>query len=488
MSAIEAHSRVTMPLSPTADQHLVPKTYADSLVVGGGSGTSDIMLGSQMQPVQKFVTPIPGAAGSPVVKDVINTTVPATEMTGYVTPTFYGWNSGVFSAPPCNWVAVGAEMSPPSSPNTPCINKSTPRTHFATPNFYGSTHEFEFVIVGKRFSLQWKHYTGYTGNNKFDCQIYVYIDGELQKLRDLPLCVNAITAYRHVEFAEARVWRVRVILPGHAWFHGVWVDAATVTYAPPLDRPIGFTDGDSYFEASNGAYDDAIWNSGNANGMTDFQTFDIVTAIMEATTFWLIRGGCGGTGFFNANDGQAHTVGEVVNGTSVFLSDQRFNWTNTYYMNKLLSAYIINGTQNDGTLSGGGVLANCQSGMHTRALAGYSRIRAVDALVPIIQVGPEPFKVFGTEVDPGTNHDKNRLGQIDAVMETSKAFFIDPLNPIDWTTGTGNNSPTGTSQQGRLIGPNGIHMNYLGKKYYGTRIAQEMAKIPVSSKRLARVA
>jgi hypothetical protein len=447
--------------------------------------TNNVTLGSLFRPMRGVV-----ATGT-VVTDVINTTTPAGQTfvhSAYSAPTFYGWNSGVISAPPCNWV-VPTTMGGLATPNG-AMNHAGPRNHYLSSGFYGVNHDFEFGITGDKFSIQ-SQFTSFDGHACFDSQIYIDGgDGQgFQKLHALPLGFSTSSGvnYRHVELGNYQSWRIRVTQTSNSLVQGVWVDSATDIWAPVVDRPYIIVDGDSYVEGGGGSYDAGIWNSGATNGANSFGSHGVADVIAEMTGFWPIRLGQGGTGYFNANNGSYSDPTLTYSSFSTFLSTSRVSDAATKHLAKRPVAWVVNGTQNDGTLSGNGTLANCRAGMAARAAAGYARVRAVDPTIPIIQVSPEPYNNFAGETLPGTNHYFNRLGHMDAVAATPNAYFVDA---IYWTGGTGTTgaSSLNGSIQSRLMYSNAPHMDQLGWEMYGQRITNNLAGLPVSAARAAQLA
>lgn len=248
--------------------------------------------------------------------------------------------------------------------------------------------------------------------------------------------------------------------------------------APSPDRPLIVTTGDSYFESS-GAY-----NSGSARS---FATYGMIDAIVEATGFAVARCAQGGTGYFNDGTGTAGSLTAVASNTShtsPFGSTPRF----TYYSKFLGStakpvAFLVNGTINDGGLSGDGTTAN-QTNMQTRAKALYDAVAALDSKVGIVAIGPEPINdSYGSGA-----HATNRLGIQAAVAAHAQGIgFADANNPTTpWWTGTGYEKSVTTSQQAQLVGADQIHPNWYGHKYYGSRIAAAIGAFRVSKDRAER--
>lgn len=357
-----------------------------------------------------------------------------------------------------------------------CKNVATPR--LVGGNTVNHVTEFEFIFTGLKFDVHC------IGAGAQDIQIYVQIGGEMYKATDNPL--NSTTAggtacYRNVVFAAHYTGRIRVVMGG-CTFVGIRHEANAIC-APAPDRYTFFTDGDSYMEplhAFNASSTEASYYVG---GISDY--------IFELTGFCPIRRAQGSTGYFQFGTGVRITDDSLntgANSQSRFFSASRqthltttcddFNATKR----KNCVGYLINGTINDGNLSNG------RTEMKNRAKVCYQWLRSQDSLMPVVQIGPEPYNDAASNAD----HIANNLGQQDAMAELITAggkyyYFIDPhVGP--WYSGTGSNNSPATSTQAKLTGGDGIHGNALGYKYYAQRIVAEWGKTWISIDRVMRTA
>jgi hypothetical protein len=446
-----------------------------------------------------------GAGNGGIVTDATNTTAPASQTFvngAYATPTFVAWNAtpSPISAPGSYLIPVATGGStqattPATSPCTPCYNQSTDRTNYQytlpTGGGGAGNMDFEFVVVGNKVSIAFQC-NGINGAGYFDTQVYVEHEGVFKKAKNQPVFVMSATNggiyYRHLEFDSIRPWRVRVALPAQAWFLGLYANANANIYAPKQNVPTFVADGDSYFEPAGNSFDSGIYGtSGNAtSGMISYMTFGTVDGIAEATGWWPIRIAEGGTGYFNIGNGSdsPDTYYDVsgYGHFSEFGSLQRIANYQNKFANRLPIVYIMNGTQNDGI----GVVAT----MKARAKLVYNRIRAVDPIIPILQIGNEANLRFGINYSQTGACALDDQGMQQAIAELPWSGFV-KCQPTDnalltgwWTDITGgnigstNNSPA-TSVQAQMIGPNGLHPCWLGAKNVGNRDAGELANLAI---------
>ncbi len=146
------------------------------------------------------------------------------------------------------------------------------------------------------------------------------------------------------------------------------------------------------------------------------------------------------------------------------------------------------GSINGGALSGG------TAPEKARAKVVFTEGMALDSagLMSIVHVGPEPYTAIGAGT-PGYVaagvHDLNRLGQIAAVAETPRAYFVDQSNPTNpWWTGNGSNNSSLSDQQALLTGADNIHYNARQAQQHGRRIADAIGDIPIPIARATRSA
>ncbi|RYF28013.1 MAG: hypothetical protein EOO17_05475 [Chloroflexi bacterium] len=353
------------------------------------------------------------------------------------------WNSPRLNTQSQKLVAVD-----PGNVAAGCTNMSNGRT-------IGSCFDIEFELTGDKFAIHMQTF-GY-----FDTQIYVEHEGQMMKLKTYPMGEDyAGTNFRSIRFARYATRRIRIVMPFIYFFQILHESNAIIKRTP--DRPMIAITGDSYVDGSS------AYNAGSARSYAVAGTVD---AIIEATGFAVLRLGQGGTGYFNNATGVASDTPGPVNSTR-FFSTSRIAAMSAFGASKIV-ALVVNGTINDGELSGG------TAGMRVRALAGFQAVNGFDPGISIISVSPEPLN----NAQAGNVHDLNRLGLIQAIDEHPQGVgFIDFFNPTDplWT-GTGTEANPLNDPQSKLVGGDAIHGNWAGYKLYGQHIAMQMAemKIPI---------
>lgn len=405
-------------------------------------------------------------SSSVLVSDQYVTAVPG----DYVNQWGTRWDSANLNVQGQNLVAVTA-----GTPASGCVNDSTGRYQVVSSTNVpmASVIDIEFLHTGDKLDIMMQTF------GAFDTQVYIEDEGRMKKAKALPLAGNnSGYSYRSLRFAEIATRRIRIVMPAVYFIQVLHEQSAIV--APSPDRPLIVTTGDSYFEAS-GAY-----NSGSTR---TFATYGMLDALIEATGFAVARCAQGGTGYFNDGTGAAGSLTAVASNTShtsPFGSAPRV----AYYGKFLGSvakpvAVLVNGTINDGGLSGDGTNAS-QAGMQTRVTALLNAIAALDPKVGIVAIGPEPINdSYGSGA-----HATNRLGIQAAIAAHAQGIgFADANNPTTpWWTGTGYEKSVSTSQQAQMVGADQIHPNWFGHKYYGSRIAAAIGDFRVPKDRAERTA
>jgi hypothetical protein len=410
-----------------------------------------VSLHSLFRPMNEIVS-----AGT-LELDYYRLSSPSGDYTNY---TLSRWDSGKFNLQGQNWVSYI-----PGSPSYGCINDSTGRVSGDNP--FPSIIDFEFLFTGDKLDIAAQAYS------LFDSQVYIEDNGVMKKAKHLPLALNGYSGvlYRSLRFSEIGTRRIRIVLPATN-FIGIYHEQSAVI-APSPDRPLMLITGDSYVEASGGY---------NEDSERTFFTFGLCDQIMELTGFALARCAQGGTGYFNDGQGGTSLTPVGARGTSPFFSDDRKPFYQMFLAEKPV-LMIVNGTINDGELSGG------QAGQQARLAAALDWITDQDDYCSIAIVGPEPFN--GSYV-PTTTHTLNRAGQRAAVADKAgemehgaTCIHVDANNPNrPFFTGSGSEAdPDSTSQQATLTGMDGIHGNWFGYKHYGTCIVNELRKMSVSKLR-----
>lgn len=417
----------------------------------GGASTSSTTLGSLYQPMTDIIS------SSVLTTDEYVTTLPSDYTNAWGTV----WTSPNFNTQGQNWVAVNS-----GNIAAGCQNDSNGRRSGSNP--FGSVFDFEFLFTGSKLDINIQSF------GVFDTQVYIEDEGRMKKAKALPLAGNINGfAFRSLRFAEVATRRIRVVLPAVYFVQVAHEQSAIVRRS--ADRPLLLTTGDSYFDASS------AYNEGSTR---TFATFGIIDQIIESTGFAVARLGQGGSGYFNNGAGAASETPGPVNTTRFFSSNRVTTMSQFLGSTAKPVALLINGTINDGGLSGDGTNASA-SGMQARCLAGWQAVNTIDSLCSIIQIGPEPINDSHTVASV---HATNRTGQMNAIAAHPQAIgFIDAGNPTTaFWNGTGyDNSPT-SSQQAYMVGHDQIHPNWYGHKHYGIQIAAAMKTMKVPTARAQR--
>lgn len=402
---------------------------------GSGSSIDDIKLKELYQPIIGVIPTSEVTQDQYFHDDVDSGTF--VNMTGTL------WNSPEFNTQSQKLVAVNG-----SNPAFGCTNMSNGRQ-------IGSILDIEFEFTGDKFAIHMQAF-GY-----YDTQIYVEHEGQMMKIKSYPLADDySGFTFRSIKFSRYATRRIRIILPFLYFLQIIHESNAVVKKTP--NRPMIAITGDSYVDASTGY---------NAGSSRSYVTAGVVDAIIEATGFAVLRLGQGGTGYFNNASGVASDALGPAD-ASRFFSSQRLTSLQATGPGSL-TALVVNGTINDGELSGG------TAAMKARALAGYQAVTTWDPGVSIIAVTPEPL---GNPTVGGV-HDLNRIAIIQAIDEHPQGIGVvdvfDPASPL-WT-GTGTEASPEADQQTKLVGMDGIHGNWAGYKLYGHYISMKMGemKIPI---------
>ncbi|UVK62948.1 hydrolase [Gordonia phage Hexbug] len=414
--------------------------------------------------------PFDGTGPTPNYDAYHNDIAPGDWTGGYV---LERWDSAGFNKQGQNLVGIT------SDPNDGCINFTAGRL---TPQFQsvGSVMDLEFMFTGDKFDIVMADPGG-----TYDTQVYIAESGEpMRKLTDLPKqgttrggAQNKI--YRRIRLNGRRERRIRIILP-LGIFHGILREKRDVV-APSPDRPLMLVTGDSYVESIG---------SQNAGSARTFHTYGIMEAIIEATGFAIARLGQGGTGYFNNASGQV----SAINDYGPYFSSAFFSAHRCYNLSAFLGsgpkpvALLVNGTINDGELSGSGSGVADASAMQARVTAGWDWVRGTDDKVGIIQVSPEPYN--NQMANPNGPHMVNRQGQkAAAAAHPSCIGYVDACDPAaPFFSGTGYEGSPADSSQAAGTGADQIHGNWYGYNHYGKRIVAAIGSMRVNDDRAQRIA
>lgn len=355
---------------------------------------------------------------------------------------------------------------------------------------------FGFVNTGDKLDIM------VVSTGAFDMQVYVEYQGKLVKLRDKPLS-SSLTSYvfRNIKFTatqngaggavsrggfKRRAFYVK--LAGNVNFVQLNVEAASLTYPTPLRNMFVIGPADSYPESLHNQ---------NAGSDETYFSYGPQDALFEATGMPCWNGAEGGTAFFQNGDTVARTddTANASSGGTRWGSAPRKAAIAAGFAAGAANPYVGiskplfmlgHGTINDGALSGG------TAALKARAKVVYSEALAQDTtgLMSMIQVGPEPYTAIGGSPPSYTAssvHDLNRLGEIAAIAETPRGYFVDASNPTNpWWTGNAANNTSLTDQQALITGADTIHGNYRGYHAHGRRIADAIGDIPIPIGRATR--
>lgn len=342
-----------------------------------------------------------------------------------------------------------------------------------------SMTDVEFIFTGDKLDLSF-----YCWGGASDTQVYIEHEGQMKKAKALPQASPAVTGtvFRRLRFAERFTGRIRFLLQGGINFIQIVHEQNAILRRSP-DRPLLMITGDSYVDATD------PYNSGSARS---FHTFGIAEQILEMTGFAICRAGQGGTGYFNDGTGGTSLTPVGVWGSSPFFSADRKTAYGAFLNNTAKPVlFLVNGTLNDGGLSGDGTNANATN-MQAKVAAALDYITATDPYCSIALVGPEPYN--DSQV-PTTVHTVNRGGMMSAAAAKTMAngascVFVDANNPTTpFFSGTGSEAaPNSASPQAQLLGGDGIHGNWYGYKHYGSLIVNGIRNMKVSKQRAMRAA
>lgn len=440
------------------------KVTAPSLQISGGSPASGKVLTSDATGNATWQTPVSSGGSSSVddikLKDLyqpIVGVIPASEVTqdqyfhdNVDSGTFASITGTLWNSPKFNTQSQKLVAANPSNAAIGCTNMPNGRQ-------VGSILDIEFEFTGDKFAIHMQAF-GY-----YDCQVYVEHEGQMTKLKAFPMTDNyAGFTFRSIKFARYTTRRIRILIPFIYFLQIIHENNAVIKKTP--NRPMIAITGDSYVDGSS------AYNEGSAQS---YMTAGVVDAIIEATGFAVLRLGQGGTGYFNNATGAASDAPGPINSTR-FFSTQRIAAMQEIGTGNLL-ALLVNGTINDGELSGG------TAAMRARALEGYQAVSSWDPGISIVAVSPEPLN----NPTAGNVHDLNRLGIIQAIDEHPQGVgVVDVFNPASplWT-GTGTEAAPVADQQSKLVGMDGIHGNYAGYKLYGHYISMYMGEMKVPIER-----
>ena len=424
----------------------------------------------------------PIGASNAVALGVVSSAALSATRQSYTAGTISYWNTaGRWNTQGQKWAAITAGSGPAG-----VQNRATGRS-FLEITWMHHICEVETVFTGEKLDIQvWGSSTG------FDVAVWIEHGGRMIRLTQYPLGgATSEMRYLNIMFAQPYHGRIRVHVGAGAFVGFGHEQSAILTPAP--NRPYCILDGDSYVEGQQAQ------NAGGAE--LAYFTANVAMHLFEATGFVFGQRAQGGTGFFqNAANPVTDDSWGLLASTRWFSAHRRAWMTNlgpppydfALPVGQKPLFFILNGTWNDGTASGG------QTPMYARAKECYQWVVGQDPYITMVHVLCEPYwgngsggyGAAGTPTGPptvGNAHHLNVLGQLQALAEVPRCYAINPFGPDNpWWTGKGDYTTLATdtgSQQAKLTGSDHIHGNYAGYRHYAHRIARELGEIAVPAGR-----
>lgn len=365
-----------------------------------------------------------------------------------------GFGATLWNSPNFNTQGMVVTPLDPQNISAGARNQAPART------FTGGCYDFEFTINDNKLSFMAGAFSGW------DCQVYVSDDNDvMRKLKPRPLIYTGPNTplFRSIVFATRRTRRVRYVGAFDAFYQLLHSPDAVIRKTE--DRPLVVSISDSFRDASG------MKNNGSAES---YHTAAINEWYVERTGWALQRMGIGGTGWFNNASGTASN-NDGPDGATPFFSDKNVNKIKAIGKNKI-RIIDINGTINDGELSGG------KAGMKARVIQGLNKISSWDSGIRFVIWGPEPYNNSWTN----PVHAANREALMEVAAERSDVIgFIDCSNPSSpFYSGLGyETAPVVGSSQSVLTGADTIHYNYLGGQHYAKLGLDIMANFEIEKER-----
>lgn len=389
--------------------------------LGGGAG--DVMLDEFIKP-WGMLRAVDATNGPWTATSGITAGLP-TGFPNVSGKTFYAWDSGVFNLQSQNWEAAGTATGQNESGYSAAINKSTPRVwtygglngrpleSMVDVNFMTDSANVTFVFYA-RLADQ-------AGSTTFcDVTTAVEVNGTMMELGALPATSNSGSGVKYLTqtVSQARMAEWRAILPGTCYFLGVLVDTGSSVRKAP-NKLLFAIPGDSWNEANGCTLASPI---GGAWPTGTYRTHSLPTAFIRATGASVIFLGQGGTGEYNANDGQSRDANYIgPDGSSVFQSVSRVNDFVTKFGARNPIMFQIGGW-NDGTLPPAPVATSYQ----TRSQEGIQRFLAAKPDLRMIYATVEPVNMTN-----GSVYDLMRQGQLAAWSAAKQVYPNNIVGYID---------------------------------------------------------
>ena len=340
-------------------------------------------------------------------------------------------------------------------PQNPADSSQGARNHPTARIYGGAVTDISFELNDDRLAIMSALF------KDMDAMIYVSDEtGRMRRLKPRPIVFTPNDngfGFLYIKFATRRTRTIRYVGSFTTFYQVLHSNTGVLRRTP--DLPLSLSMGDSYREAIG------MKNVSGA-GVASAQSYHTlaVSDYGQMRTGWAqARLGLGGTGYFQNGTGAASDA-PGPDGSVPFFSDANVAKIKAFGKNKL-RLIEVNGTINDGALSGG------KAGMKARALAGINKIYTWDPGIRFVLWGPEPLGLDrdNPAANVGTVHDLNRQALIEVAAEHPAVIgFIDCSNPTTpFWSGIGSEAqPNNYSSQAALIGMDGIHYNHAGGQHY----------------------
>ena len=328
------------------------------------------------------------------------------------------------------------------------VRAASTGAEYVTGNSALKNADVEMVVTGRRFAIRYVTY------QKSEAQ--VWIDDHPVSSTPFHATETKKGSYTWLEVDLKTTRTVTVRFAGPAWFHGVEHppgEPVTVTRAPER-----FTLGvvsDSYFESPPMGDGSASAPAIVLSSLTGFRVWNLAqsgTGYINDATGKALTGDAGFPGFHASPYGSSRRMAQIAESP--------------------IDALLVNGSINDSWWS---------VAEHRAAVDRFlDKVAAVRPDLPVVLVGLEPVSFWSI---PDQSDEK--MLELTRNLATAHerhpnvVGFIDPYTE-NWLTGTGSEAaPTGSGNQDRYVGPDGMHLNGEGHEYYQGRIAEQLTSIPL---------
>ncbi|OZE92435.1 hypothetical protein CH298_02565 [Rhodococcoides fascians] len=340
-------------------------------------------------------------------------------------------------------------------PQNPAEPSQGARNHPTARTYGGAVLDISFELNDDRFAVMSALF------KNMDAMLYVSDEtGRMRRLKPRPIVFTPDDngfGFLYCKFRSRRSRQVRYV-GSFTTFYQILHSSNGILRKTP-DLPMSLVIGDSYREAIG-------MKNANGSGVQSAESYHTlaISDYGQMRTGWAqARLALGGTGYFQNGTGAASND-PGPDGSVPFFSDANVAKIKAYGKNAI-RLIEVNGTINDGALSGG------KAGMKARALEGINKIYSWDRGIRFVLWGPEPLAMDtdNPAANVGTVHDLNRQALMEVAAEHPAVIgFIDAGNPANpFWSGIGSEAePNFYSSQAALIGMDGIHPNHAGCQHY----------------------